>query len=339
MAYKIVFMVFSESRSRVITHLASQIVIALAIILLTGCGSENSKIPDIPVIEGSWWNIAGNPDTGPFSKQGQTPVDFTIFKAKDGTWQLWGCQRGTSVKPGERLLYKWESERLTDVNWTPKGIGLIPDTTLGEQMVQSPYCFKENGLYNMLYSDYNTPQICLMTSTDGKNFTRVLNKKGRVGLWEMSQTDQFHGRDPMVIKVGDLYYCYYTAHPDSDCAIYCRTSVNMAPGDWSDYTKVCYGGSAGHGRILAESPFVFFHNGWYYLFRTQEANVWPHKCFVYASKNPMEFCYDNDKYLVTNLELAQPEIIEDQGQLYMATFKPDKQGYRMARLVWKSGHR
>jgi beta-xylosidase len=45
-------------------------------------------------------------------------------------------------------------------------------------------------------------------------------------------------------------------------------------------------GSTGNAFVCAESPFVFLHNGWYYLFRTQEANVWPHKCFVYASKNP-----------------------------------------------------
>jgi len=321
---------------KAIMHSASQFAIALVIFLVPcGCGTENSKIPEIPVIEGAWWSIAGNPDLGSYNNKDQQNVDFTVFKASDGTWQLWGCMRYVSNLDslGKRLLYRWESAVITDTSWIPRGIALVPDTAIGERMVQSPFCYNEKGLYNLFYSDYNTPQICLMTGTDGKNFTRVLNKKGKVGLWEMSQEDQYHGRDPMIIKIGDLYYCYYCAHTDFKGAVYCRTSKTMAPGSWSRSTKVAWAGSAGNTFTSAESPFVFYHKGWYYLFRTPDQK----KCFVYASRNPMEFCYDNDKFLVATLDLAQPEIVEDNGHLYIASFKPGLHGYRMARLGWERG--
>ena len=134
------------------------------------------------------------PQTGswPWPRAGKWLISPS-FRRTDGTWQLWGCIRGVNVSEGKRLLYRWESRAITDTNWTPKGIGLLPDTNVGEKMVQSPYCFKEDGLFSMFYSDFDTPQICRQTSKDGKHFTRLLTN-GKVGLWAMSQTDQCHAR-------------------------------------------------------------------------------------------------------------------------------------------------
>ncbi len=49
----------------------------------------------MPVIEGDFWQIAGNPDLGGLTGERQQPVDFGIWQARDGTWQLWSCIRGT----------------------------------------------------------------------------------------------------------------------------------------------------------------------------------------------------------------------------------------------------
>jgi hypothetical protein len=48
------------------------------------------------VINGPWWQIAENPNLGPLTTPQQQPVDFSIWQAADGTWQLWSCIRGTN---------------------------------------------------------------------------------------------------------------------------------------------------------------------------------------------------------------------------------------------------
>ena len=47
----------------------------------------------IPEIVGDWWQIAGNPDLGRYQTDRQQPLDFGIWQAADGTWQLWSCEK------------------------------------------------------------------------------------------------------------------------------------------------------------------------------------------------------------------------------------------------------
>ena len=61
-----------------------------------------------PVIEGNWWQIAGNPDLGKFTSPEQQPVDFGIWEAADGTWQIWSCIRKTNEVGHTRLFHRWE---------------------------------------------------------------------------------------------------------------------------------------------------------------------------------------------------------------------------------------
>eukprot|EP01079_Euglenida_sp_SAG-EU17-18_P009454 gene9454-1700_t len=48
-----------------------------------------------PVLAGDWWDIAGTPDLGDLGAPGMEPVDFGIWQAADGTWQVESCIRGT----------------------------------------------------------------------------------------------------------------------------------------------------------------------------------------------------------------------------------------------------
>ncbi|MCK5209427.1 MAG: hypothetical protein KAQ79_15440, partial [Cyclobacteriaceae bacterium] len=43
----------------------------------------------IPTIDGEWWQVAGDPDLGEYTSPKQQPVDFGVWQAADGTWQLW----------------------------------------------------------------------------------------------------------------------------------------------------------------------------------------------------------------------------------------------------------
>lgn len=87
----------------------------------------------MPVIDGQWWQVAGNPMDHEYATETQQPVDFAVWQAADGTWQLWSCIRGTSIGGRSRLFYRWEGEELTDSNWEPMGIAMEADVSLAKR--------------------------------------------------------------------------------------------------------------------------------------------------------------------------------------------------------------
>jgi hypothetical protein len=110
-----------------------------------------------------------------------------------------------------------------------------------------------------------------------------------------------------------------------------RTSKNRI--HWSQPQKVAYGASQGNGPYSAECPFVYYHkpSGYYYLLRNQLYGE--HAQFtVYRSKNPLDFGQDNDQYLVETMPYAAPEIIESDGQIFIATLLPNLKGIQIAKL-------
>lgn len=151
----------------------------------------------------------------------------------------------------------------------------------------------------------------------------------------MSQT-----RDPMVLKEGDTYYCYYTSHLEKDdpafpikSAIFCRTSKDLIT--WSEPKLVSDGGSAakqtGWYGGDAECPFVVKVHDRYILFRNQRYGR-NHLNTQYCSADPLHFGIDSDQYLVGQLPVAAPEIIKIKDQYYIVALKPGLDGMRMAKL-------
>jgi len=149
----------------------------------------------------------------------------------------------------------------------------------------------------------------------------------------LSEGPESNARDPMVLRIGDRYYLYYTAHPNRQGAVYCRTSKDLR--NWSASKIVASGGSAGNAFTSAECPFVYQEKttGFFYLFRTQRYGE-KAETRVYRSRDPMNFGVDDDRHLVANLPLAAPEIIEHAGQHYIASLLPSLKGIRLARLKW-----
>jgi hypothetical protein len=275
--------------------------------------------------------VAGDPDLGPLTDPGQQPVDFAVWQAVDGTWQLWSCIRKTKCGGNTRLFYRWQGRNLTDPDWQPMGIAMQADAGFGETPggLQAPHVVKIDGVYHMVYGDWE--HICLATGVDGKTFARQLGPDGKSGMF--TEGPGCNTRDAMLLRVGDTYHCYYTAYPNRQGAVYCRTSSDLR--HWSDSRKVCFGGSAGTGGGSAECPHVVYHqqSGYYYLFRTQRygANA---QTSVYRSKDPLDFGLDNDDYLVCRLPVAAPEIVLHEGQYYIASLLPSLKGIRIARLKW-----
>ncbi|MBL7187118.1 MAG: hypothetical protein ISS70_12430 [Phycisphaerae bacterium] len=285
-----------------------------------------------PVIDGPWWQVAGDPDLGEYTRGKQQPVDFGLWQASDGTWQLWSCIRGTGCGGNTRLFYRWQGGKLSDANWTPMGIAQTARTDLGETLggQQAPHVVKEGNLYYMAYGDW--VNICFSTSTDGKKFTRVIQPGGKTGVF--SEGPGLNSRDAMLLKSGGLWYCYYTAHNREHGYDFCRTTRDLSSYKWSHSSVVAYGGRSGDYRWSAECPHVVeLSPGNYYLFRTQRygANA---QTSVYHSTNPLNFGIDDDKGFLCTLPVAAPEIILHDRQYYIASLMPSLKGIHIAKLKW-----
>jgi hypothetical protein len=284
----------------------------------------------VPQIDGPWWTVAGNPDLGQWTSERQQPVDFGIWQAGDGTWQLWSCIRHTKCGGHTRLFYRWEGRNLTDKDWKPMGIAMTADPKLGEAIggLQAPHVIRADGAYQMFYGNWHG--ICLSRSHDGKKFKRVLQDNNNTQMFTEDTTEVFaNTRDAMVLPIGDTYYCYYTAYPHHKGAVYCRTSSDLR--HWGDSKIVAYGGRTGTGPGSAECPHVISRHGWYYLFRTQSygQNM---ISSVYRSKDPLDFGVEDDRFFVCTLPVAAPEIIRHEDQDYIASLLPSLKGIQIARL-------
>jgi hypothetical protein len=257
-------------------------------------------------------------------------VDFAVWQAADGTWQLCSCIRNTKEPGNTRLFYRWEGAKLTDRDWKPRGIALRADPKTGERVggLQAPFVFRAAGRFEMVYGGWN--DICSASSADGKVFERRLNRAGKATLFGANTGNT---RDPMVLRVGDLWHCYYTAQPQNQGAVYGRTSPDLR--HWGEERIVARGGQAGNGPFSAECPFVVeLEPGKFYLFRTQRYGK-DAQTSVYCSRDPLDFGVDRDEgHFLCTLPIAAPEIIKHEGTYYIAALLPSLKGIQMARLTW-----
>lgn len=300
-----------------------------------------------PVLTGDWWQVADNPDLGEVGTKGQQPVDFGVWQAADGTWQLWSCIRHTKEPGKTRLFYGWEGQNITDANWTATGIKMQANPRVGETAggMQAPHVIRgaHTGTFQMFYGDWNN--ICLARSPkdNGKAFTRVIQPGLAKVTAMINEGVGTNTRDAMVIFVEEeqLYYCYYCAsvgftqngRQNQIGAIYCRTSKDLL--HWSESKIVSRGGRTGKHWGAHECPHVVHVDGYYYLFRTQRYgnNNISH---VYRSKDPLDFGIDTDEgYFVTTLPVAAPELVLHEDQWYIAALNPGLDGVRISKLDWQ----
>jgi hypothetical protein len=300
-----------------------------AIVLLTAVAHAAPVM--MPSIQGEWWTVAGDPDLGPYSDPRQQPVDFAVWQANDGAWQLWSCIRATKCGGKTRLFHRWEGKSLVEPNWRPMGIAMEAKPDHGETPggLQAPHVVKIDNRYHMFYGDWEN--ICAATSDDGKTFARRVNAEGKTGMFTEGQGN--NTRDAMVIRIQDLWHCYYTAYPNKQGAVYGRTSKDTR--QWSESKMVAFGGEAGTNAVSSECPFVVeLSPGDFYLFRTQRygQNAISR---VYHSRDPLNFGINDDAaHLVGSLPVAAPELIRYQNEWYIAALLPSLKGIQIARLKW-----
>ncbi len=179
----------------------------------------------------------------------------------------------------------------------------------------------------MAYGDWE--HICLATSADGKAFQREIRADGRTGAF--TEGLGTNTRDPMLLRIGNRWHCYYTAYPEQQGAVFCRTSTDLDR--WSESVNVAFGGAAGTSPFSAECPHVVAYEGRYYLFRTQRYGA-KAQTTVYRSSDPLNFGLNQDRlYQLGTLSVAAPEIVQFEGRYYVAALRPDLHGIQIARLA------
>lgn len=306
----------------------------LATILSLGPLNAANPAAPMPRLDGDWIRIAAPPELERHAKPGVQAVDFTIYQAGDGTWQLVSCIRGTAAPGGKRLLYRWESPSLTAADWTAKGIFAESDTALGqaEGMLQAPHCIREGDTWWM-FCNTKGGAFCL-TSSNGKDFTWAVNAAGKHVFFGMSRDVMLFDHRP----VDGLWYAFYTdvmpgkyAQRKNHTVSY-RTAKTL-DGIWSE--KVDYGVLTADADIDpkyafadAESPFIVKRGEWYYRWEQMD---------VYASRSLTDWSAAERTQLVPRRRHAYlaPEIVEHDGVTYIAAYGDyGKTGIFLARLAW-----
>jgi len=317
-------------------------LLVLLVSLSVAIGAEPVMMPRV---KGPWWPITGMPDLGKLNDPKQQPVDFAVWQAADGTWQVMSCIRKTKEPGRTRLLYQWEGPDLTAKNWAQRGIALQAKESLGESLggLQAPHVIRAGDQFHLFYGDW--ANICSARSKDGKTFERHVLKSGKTGLFHEESDSQAldpvtiakggnHARDPMLVKINERWHCYYSANMKGKGAVYCRTSTDLET--WSDSKVVAFGGQSGDGPYSAECPFVVeLSKGEFYLFRTQVYGE-KAKTSVYHSRDPLDFGINKDDgHFIGTMALAAPELVQHKGEWYMVALEPKLNGIRAAKLEWE----
>ncbi len=325
------------------------LILFIYIFALPAIGQDSEKSEQIPMpqIDGQWWQVAGNPMDHKYATERAEPVDFAVWQAADGTWQLWSCIRNTTAggKNGKtRFFYRWEGKKLTDTNWKQMGIAMEADPSFGETPggLQAPHVVKVGQMYHMFYGDW--VNICHAISKDGKNFTRVIQDNGKTGMFTEGPGN--NTRDVMLLPHAGQWFAYYTAYPNRQGMAYVRTTKDFKT--WSQSSVAAFGGQAGTNPFSSECPHVVkLGPSDFYLFKTQTYGPYNRskggfrkrgepKTSIYYSKDPAMFGINQDeRYFVCTLPVAAPEIIYHKGRYYIAALNQGAlDGIRIAKLKW-----
>jgi len=221
-----------------------------------------------------------------FCEAGGTVIDHCLIE-KDGETHLFYIRGKATTIWSEWPTRNFGHAVSTDlVHWVVKEPVLqSPETGWDNYQVWAPHIIKHNDIYWMFYTGLSsnpvTQAIGLATSTNLYDWTRVgtdpIFEPGPWARW--SQSLDCDCRDPMILKDGNTFYCYFTAQKLSDSKYCLGISSSTDLTNWIDKGFIDLESST----TPPESPFVIKRNSTnYYLFYTSYT-----RGIVYAtSDNP-----------------------------------------------------
>jgi hypothetical protein len=127
----------------------------------------------MPRVASDWWTVANDPDLGQYTSAQQQLVDFGIWQAADGTWQLWSCIRGTQCGGVTRIYHSRD----------PADFGVNNDAghLLGSLPVAAPEILRQEGRWYIAsllatLKGIRLAKLEWVEATDGHDQSRTLRQ-------------------------------------------------------------------------------------------------------------------------------------------------------------------
>ncbi|TAL35504.1 MAG: hypothetical protein EPN93_10210 [Spirochaetes bacterium] len=263
------------------------------------------------------------------SKTGDYLNDHTVFRSHDGVWHIVGI---TAFGEGDYAKEKYFAHGVSREFPPPEGSMMEERDPVADfgRLAWAPHVIVEDRYY-LWFSPH---RAYLATSTDGYAWKEEGDRSF------LPHNPQF--RDPMVFKVAQRQWLMYaTARDGYYSSVDAYQSFDLAHWQYiGPALAMGWGAERAGAQSSAESPFVFAHNGRYFLSVTYNNDsffwnplllslgVWPdrgsyNETLVLRSTNPYSFgTYrgkGNSPALAAVLEAHAPEYIFTGGKWYITT--------------------
>jgi arabinan endo-1,5-alpha-L-arabinosidase len=256
--------------------------------------------------------------------------DHCFARGPDGRWHLFGITHvkpfDHAVDPGTRLAHATSRTLLGAWRKEPFALTADPDRH-DEHLLWAPHIVERDGAFHLF--------VCVGAR---EGYAYAIHRYESDDLWTWRRTthgpvvvDGLEARDPMVLRDGDRWICYYTAtqRPDGGHFVVAAvTSDDLIT--WSARTEVFIHPREGTFGGPTESPFVVRRGDRFYLFVTDDDTV-----HVYASHDPLHWSASDHVLAYTGHAC---EVIRDEtGDWFISHVGWEQDGLWIAPLTWHDG--
>ncbi len=287
-------------------------------------------------------SLEKNPFLGMFFEPGGNVIDHAIIE-KDGLFHLVYIRAAAVSSWPEYPSFNFGhavSENLVD--WDVKDPVLqTVESGFDTYQVWAPHIIKHQGKYWNFYTGVNdsvSQAICLATSDDLYNWDRYeanpIITSQPWGAWDESVWSDC--RDPMVLKDGNMFYCYFTAarfDKEAEKHEYCMGIASSS--DLINWKDEGYRTLEHTLSTPPESPFVVKRNGEYYLFYTN----YKHGIVYVRSDDPLIGWKENTDDPQSIIKgVSASEIFEKDNKWYITYISHMKNGLHfleIRELIWQ----
>lgn len=254
--------------------------------------------------------------------------DHCFIQDEAGRWHMFGITQSEPRKPQQEHFFAHAvSDDLLAAQWTPQPDVLHVDKAAGESVTWAPHIVRHEGIYYMYYCgggpSSDRYRINLATSRDLYKWDRHPGNPLLV--------DGFDARDPMILRVGDMWVMYYTANSTptgGNHLVVTLTSRDLV--NWGDRRVVFTHPRSGTSGGPTESPYVVKRGDLYYLFVCTNRPY--NNTAVYVSADPFKW---KPQDMVGSIAAHAAEVIANpDGKWFMSRAGWGEGGLYLAPLNW-----